>query len=256
MNPMPRNSIRAVVAVVVCLGASASAVDAQQVSSAGLMGLDRDVACAPSSPLTRPLESLKVVSGREIRKTLFGIGDALVVSGGTAQGVRAGDEYFVRRIVPDRFVDPVDGAAPISIHTAGTVRIVEARGDVAIAVITLGCDGVLEGDFLERYQAPVIPADSGGTAPDFDAPARLLLGAERRQIGASGDFMVLDRGSDHGVRPGQALTIFRTTPAGPAAPVTTIGTATVYVVQPKSSTVRIERSVDAVYVGDLVAIHR
>jgi len=35
-----------------------------------------------------------------------------------------------------------------------------------------------------------------------------------------------------------------------------VGAATVYAVQPGSSVVRIDRSMDAVYVGDLVAVHR
>ena len=66
---------------------------------------------------------------------------------------------------------------------------------------------------------------------------------------------LLDRGSDHGIKPGQLLTIFRPT-IGKDGPVATIGTAKVYVVQPERSVVRIEGSVDAVNVGDLVAIHR
>jgi hypothetical protein len=65
---------------------------------------------------------------------------------------------------------------------------------------------------------------------------------------------VLDRGSDHGLRQGQQLTIFRRTVAD--GPIATVGTATVYAVQPASTVVRIDTSVDAVYVGDLVAVHR
>ena len=68
--------------------------------------------------------------------------------------------------------------------------------------------------------------------------------------------MVLDRGSDHGIRPGQRLTIFRRTLPDGTGPVSNVGSATVYAVQPETSMVRIEKSVDAVYVGDLVAIHR
>ena len=66
--------------------------------------------------------------------------------------------------------------------------------------------------------------------------------------------MVLDRGSDHGLRPGQQLTIFRRTVAD--GPVATSARRRSTRVQPESSVVRIDRSIDAVYVGDLVAIHR
>ena len=67
--------------------------------------------------------------------------------------------------------------------------------------------------------APVTPSDQAGAdCRTIAHPGRLILGAERRQIGGAGDFMVLDRGSDHGLRQGQQLTIFRRTVAdGPVA---------------------------------------
>jgi hypothetical protein len=114
---------------------------------------------------------------------------------------------------------------------------------------------VLTGDYIERFELPTVPDTEIGTTPDFDRPGHLILGSERRQIGATGQFMVLDRGSDHGLKAGQRLTIFRPT-AGGSGPAATIGTGKVYLVRPETSTVRIETSVDAVYVGDLVAIHR
>ena len=204
--------------------------------------------------MVRPTPALVVVGGRDLRKSLFGTGDALVIRGGASQGVKAGDEFFVRRVVNDKFIERDPGVYPVSISTAGTAQIVETQNDFSIAVITNGCDGIMDGDYLERYQAPVPPATQAGTNPDYAYPGRLILGAERRQIAGPGEFMVLDRGSDHGVGQGQQLTIFRRTV--PDGPIATIGTATVYAMQPESSVVRIDSSVDAVYVGDLVAIHR
>lgn len=91
-------------------------------------------------------------------------------------------------------------------------------------------------------------------AADFSNPGRLVLADERRQTGSVGSLMVLDRGSDHGLRPGQRVTIFRPWPSG--GPVLRIGEATAMIVGPETSTVRIEQSSDAIYVGDLAAIHR
>jgi hypothetical protein len=82
-----------------------------------------------------------------------------------------------------------------------------------------------------------------------------LLGDDRRQMGATGDLMVFDRGSDHGVRNGQRLTIFRETVGG-AGPVARVGEATAMIVSPETTVIRIDRSTDAIYVGDLIAIHR
>jgi hypothetical protein len=64
---------------------------------------------------------------------------------------------------------------------------------------------------------------------------------------------VLDRGSDHGLHGGQRLTIFRTTAAGP---IVRIAEATAMIVSPETTIIRIDKTTDAVLVGDLVAIHR
>jgi hypothetical protein len=198
---------------------------------------------------------MKVLGGTQIRKQEFSPGEAVIIGGGTTQGMQAGDEYFVRRLIEDRYVEPVRGVFPVTVHTAGAVRIVEVRADVSIAVVTYACDAISEGDYVERFQPVGLPQAEIGTAPDFARPGHLILGTERRSISATGAFMVLDRGSDHGLRVGQALTIFRPTVGG-TGPVATIGTAKVYIVGPQTSTIRIETSMDAVYVGDLVAIHR
>ena len=233
----------------------AGTAGAQQPAAGLLNGLSRELACAPASPLVRPSTTLAVVGGREPYKTLFGVGDAVVVRGGTAQGLKVGDEFFVRRVVDDKLTESRPGTYPISIHAAGTVQVVEAQTDASIAVVTFSCDNVTQGDYLERFERPVTPAATVGTAPDYAHPGRLILGAERRQMASVGNFMVVDRGSDHGLRPGQQITIFRRImPEG--GPVSTVGQATVYSVQPESSVIRIEKSIDAVYVGDLVAIHR
>ena len=228
---------------------------AQQPEAAALTGLNHDAACAPSSPSVRPTAALTVAAGREIGKGLFGIGDAVVVRGGTAQGVKAGDEYYVRRVVDDRFAEHQPGVYRNSVHTAGAVQILDAQDDASIATVIYACDGVMLGDFLEKFERPAIPAAAVGASPDYAHPAQLILGSEKRQSAAAGQFMVVDRGSDHGLRPGQQLTIFRRTlPDG--GPVANVGKATVFNVLPESSVVRIESSLDAVYVGDLVAIHR
>ena len=246
-------SLNRTLAVTLALASSVVSLGAQQPSSR-LSGLARDLACAPSSPMVKPTPALVVVGGREHRKTLFGTGEALVIRGGAAQGVKAGDEYFIRRVVDDRYNEHEPGVYPVSISTAGTAQIVETQNDYAVAVITYGCDGVVDGDYLERYEPPVTAVAPTGTTPDYVQPGRLILGAERRQIGGPGEFMVLDRGADHGIRQGQQLTIFRRTVAN--GPVADVGRATVYTLQPGSAVVRIDSSVDAVYVGDLVAIHR
>jgi hypothetical protein len=253
-------SARVTTATVAFAAALAAAAHAQapapQPESALLNGLSRDLACAPASPRVKPTRSLVVAGGREARKTVFGTGDALIIRGGAVQGVKVGDEYYVRRLVDDRFTEHAPGVYPISVLTAGTVQIVDAQNDFSVAVVSYNCDGIMEGDYLERFQRPTTPSNQAGAKPDFAHPARLILGAERRQVASPGHFMVLDRGSDHGIRQGQQLTIFRRTLKEADAPVSTVGTATVYSVEAETSIIRVDTTIDAVYVGDLVAIHR
>jgi hypothetical protein len=216
-----------------------------------------DIACGARAIAMPADTSLRIAAGREHGKSLFGPGDALIVKGGTSQGVKVGQEYFARRVVADRFLPPgKDGDRTSSIHTAGWIRIVEVEGDSAIATVTKVCDAIEEGDYLEPFVKPAVPATSTAAGePDYTDPGHLLLGDDRRQMAARGDLMVLDRGSDHGLHGGQRLTIFRTT-AGGTGPIVHIAEATAMIVSPETTIIRIDKTTDAVLVGDLVAIHR
>ncbi len=216
-----------------------------------------ELACGVRATTTPPAAAVRIGEGREHGKALYGPGDPVTVRGGTSQGLRVGQDYFVRRVTNDRFTEPGSDRVPtISIHTAGWIRIVEVEAEASIATITRACGGIQEGDYLEPFELPSVPAEAADEGvPDFKNPGRLLLGDDRRQMGATGDFMVFDRGSDHGLRNGQRLTIFRQT-AGGQGPVSRVGEATAMLVSPETTVVRIDRSIDPVYVGDLVAIHR
>jgi hypothetical protein len=216
-----------------------------------------EAACAARAVGMPPDTTIRVGAGREHGKVLFGATDALVITAGTARGLKVGQEYFVRRIVPDRFVRTgTDGMPMSSIHTAGWIRIVDAQSDSAIATVTRLCDGIQQGDYLEPFEKPVLSATSATPGePDFANPGHLMMGDERRQMAAQGDLLVLDRGSDHGLRGGQRLTIFRPTGGG-AGPIARIAEATAVLVSPETTVIRIDKTTDAVFVGDLVAIHR
>jgi hypothetical protein len=214
-----------------------------------------DLVCGPTATLDLPTQTIKIVSGQERMKTLFAAGDAVIVNAGTAQGLRAGQHFFVRRVVNDRFTVRTAEKAPRSIHTAGWLTIVEAKADTSVARIAEACDGINAGDYLDPLTVtPAVAARAAGS-PDFARPAHIILADDRRQLGAGGgSLMVIDRGTDHGLRAGQRVTLFR--PADANGPVVTIGEAFVAATQPETSLIRIEKSREAIQVGDLVAIHR
>lgn len=222
---------------------------------AGGANIREEIACAPVSRFEPPAAGLRVLGGYVHGRIMFGPGEPLVINAGTNQGIRPGQQYFVRRRIDDRFTPATARFHLISIHTAGWVTILEARERVSIATVTHACDGVLEGDYLEPFVDPVAPSPALGGSPDFAHPARLVMADERRQTGYPGLVMIIDRGTDSGVRAGQTLTIYRETVGGDG-PIIDVGRATVLQAGAVTSLVRIDSSREAVYIGDLAAIHR
>lgn len=245
--------VRVVLASALAVAAAGAAIEAQQRPLAA-RAVPLDLVCGPHASLTEPSQALRVVAGTERKKALFATGDTVIINGGTAQGLQAGQHFFVRRVVADRFAERTTDTSPRSIHTAGWLTIVEARADVSVATVTEACNGILEGDYLEPLVLPEPVDTSEAGEPDYAHPGRVILGDDRRQLGAEGVLMVVDRGSDHGIRPGQRLTIYRHTVED--GPIVKIADAVVAWTRPESSIMRINRSAEAVQVGDLVAIHR
>ncbi len=215
-----------------------------------------ELACAPTAAEALPSRTLQVIRGQVARRTLFGTGDAVVV--GAAPGLKTGQVYFVRRVVSDPFGFRGRHAMPHhQIHTAGWIRIDDVLADAAVATVTHACDAVMPGDYLEPFELPAVPPAAAPGRVDLTAPGRLAFGDEWRELGGVGSYMVLDRGSAHGVHPGQHVTIFR--PAGPSGGrggVTRVGDATAMLVRLETTTVRVDKSADVIYVGDLGSLDR
>jgi hypothetical protein len=245
-----------VVVAALALSVASPALVAQSVARPPVIrDISRELACGPEAVVLPPVPSIRVIASQEPGKRLFGSGETVIVSGGSTQGVRVGQEYFIKRVVKDQFAMPLAGFIPVSISTAARIRIVDVESDLAFGTIFDACDGVLDGDYLAPYIRPVVPVVEAAGEPDYANAGVIVLGSERRQIGAAGSMMVLDRGTDHGVRPGQRATVFRATLGG-AGPVVRVGEATAVVVRQDTSVVRIENSRDAVYVGDRVALRK
>jgi hypothetical protein len=213
-----------------------------------------DLVCGPSAALTQPAQALRVMGGVERTRVMFGTGEIVVINAGSAQGIRTGQHYYVRRVIEDQFTASTGETPPRSIHTAGWITVTHTDPERSLATISEACDGVVEGDYLEPL---VLPADFAPTAgqPDFAHPGLVVLGDDRRQLGAAMSLMVIDRGSDHGVRPGQQITIFRRVP-DETGPIVELGSGIVVSTKPETSLMRIQKSREAIQVGDKVALHR
>jgi len=209
--------------------------------------------CAPVGLPAPVVPTMVVLGGYVHGRTMFGPGDAMIIGGGA--GVQKGQQYFVRRPKTDLAVQQPKSGALYGAHTAGWVTIVDVKDTIAVAEVTRACDGILEGDYLEPFVPPSLPPANLTGTPDYEHPGRVMMGDELRQTGAAGMVVLMDKGVDDGVRAGQLLTIYRETLGG-LGPIIDVGRGTVIGANAKSAMVRIDSTRDAVYLGDLVAIHR
>lgn len=233
-------------------GAQQPAHDASYLTTA----LHEQLQCAPQMLPNAPLIGIRVIGTYERNRTMFAPGDGLVIDAGATQGIKPGEQFFVRRLVNDEFIGgETSGLGPVSVHTAGWVTVVDVRDTMSVAQVTHACDGIIKGDYLEPFVDPADPPERPEGAPDYDHSGRIVMGDERRQTGSAGTLMVCDRGTEADVHTGQTVTIFRDTLGG-IGPVYQVGRATVVSVQAHSATLRIDTSREAVYIGDRIAINR
>ncbi len=198
----------------------------------------------------------RLVGHRDDRhRTLYGNGDVLIVDAGTDIGLEAGQNLVVRRTFRAGATRGGAGRAPTGEQTAGLIQIVEARDRASIAVVVYSCGELFAGDTVEPFAGLPLLTAHAPLAPHYADPAHIVLGEHGQILGAERQLMVIDRGSAQGAARGQRLTIFRRALDG-LGPVQAIADAIIVAVRAESATIRIERTSDAVSVGDLVALHR
>ena len=216
-------------------------------------GEPAEIACAPRLASPTGDRSVTVVGSQEgTAKSYFDVTDTLIISGGRADGVDVGQEYFVRRLVSPRRLIQRTGTV---LHTAGWVRIVATEREASVAQVVGVCGSLQHGDFLERFQWPAPFTVGAPGEPDYDHPGTIMFGLDGRSLLAEHDYFVLSLGEAHGLAAGQRLTVFRHTLGGLRA-VTELGEAIAVAVETDSTTARIIHLRDIVEIGDLIAPQR
>ena len=212
--------------------------------------------CAPrAATAPPPIDALRLIGVQDsVARQLFGAGDLVIIGGGRARGVELGQQFFVRRSAMGQ-----NRRGPLPVTTTGGIRVVAVDDSTAIALVDFACDGLSTGDHLEAYVAPALPPDVDRTDTqgelDFSAPGRLLFGDNERTAGATGDFMVTDVGATRGAAPGMRFAIYRNVNV-PGLPLAVVGEAIVVFADPETSVVRLTRTRDAIYGGDLLIPRR
>lgn len=214
------------------------------------------LACAPAMAFDEPAITLRVTGGQDsFVRRIFQPGDLVTINAGTVNGIEVGQEYYVRRVQPE-YGRAVSRETPGVIRTTGWIRVHAVEERMAMATITHACDTIETGDFLEPFALPEVPAVSAEKLPvQRSNYGRILLGTDRRSSFGTGDFLIVDRGSDHGVTRGAQFVIYRDKRLADNF-LFELGEAVAVDVRPETSTLRVTVARDALAAGDYVAIRK
>jgi hypothetical protein len=222
----------------------------------GLSSEQVAVACAasPGPPPAQTPGALRIRGAQDTStRTLFGTGELVIVNGGTQAGIALDQRYFLRHPITSGAYGSHRIADAETAVTTGWLRVVAVNATTAVATIDYVCDAVMVGDYLEPFVAPTPVTAAAGPAaePDFSSMGRVLYGDDRRQLGAAGDLMLIDRGGDQGTTAGARFAIYRDLQT-PGVPLVAIGEGVVVSTSNGRALMRILASRTAVESGDYV----
>lgn len=234
--------------------------DAQRLPGRQAANLPPDVlalACAPVSAFATPPMPLRVTGGQDtITRRIYVSGDLVTINAGTHHGIDVGQEFFVRRMQVSRGV-PFSRTAPATIHTAGWLRVYAVDDEMSLATVTHACDSIEVDDYLEPFALPDVPVPSAldGLKPRRENYGRVMAGTDGRRTFATGDFFIVNQGSNDGIARGARLVLYRDKRQDQNF-LFDLGEAVAVHVGPDTSTVQVLVARDGIMEGDYVALRR
>ena len=239
-----------------------SAVSAQRAPAASPTNLSPEVlalACAPGLAYEAPMAPLRVTGGQDsFVRRIHAPGDLVTINAGEENGITVGQEFFVRRITtPGQKTLSRD--KPGTVQTSGWIKVYAVDPTMSLATVTYACDTIEINDYLEPFALPQVPmASSTRAKPEKDNYGRVMTGADRRRSFGTGDFFVLNRGSEQGVKPGSQFVVYRNKHERNVQQADNflyeLGEAVAVDVKADQATLKVTMSRDAFSEGDLVAM--
>ena len=236
--------------------ASTVALRAQRVSTTPRTGLPADIlalACAPQAGQAQPDTPLRITGGQEaVTRRNYAPGDLVTLSAGAVNGIRVGQEFFVRRTLSGRRYEPTV-AQPVVKQTAGWIRVWAVDDTMSLATITHACDSIEVGDYLEPFALPdSVVANPNKPKAQRDNYARVMSAADLRSTFGRGDFFIIKRGAQEGIKPGAQFVVYRDKKESSNF-LYELGEAVAVSVADHVSTLQVTMSRDAFFEGDYVA---
>ena len=161
--------------------------------------------------------SMEVVGGeQEQEQRVYTFNSHIYINAGANKGVKAGDRFTVTR-PRGRIRSPFSKKGDLGayVEEVGSVRIVNAKSDVSVAVVENACETILLGDLLvpfvqnvttnQRQEQPLDRfRDSTGKAT-----GRIVFARNGQEMISRDQIIYIDLGGEDGVKAGDYLTVFR-----------------------------------------------
>ncbi|HEY3399950.1 MAG TPA: LysM peptidoglycan-binding domain-containing protein [Geothrix sp.] len=204
---------------------------------------------------------------REDRQNLME-GETVYMNGGSEQGVKTGDRFLILKTVARKVVHPTaKRKLGDVVQQVGVIRVVTPLAKGSVATIERCLEGVEVGDHLVRFTEPAnLPLQLRTDTTDpvkvaANSPV-VVYARDARQHTAIGEMVILDKGSNDGLKVGDVLLAVRmkTFAVGTdgdkkgATETTThyLGQALVVRVDAQTATCRLLRSNEEIILGDVL----
>lgn len=224
------------------------------------LGTEDDIHCFAYLDTQGEKLSLEISSAERIGyQARFSTGDIVFLNGGEAEGVKAGDEFFI--LLPDKTLrHPATGAKLGTIvRFLGHLRVLCAQEHSATAEILAACDAIPLGAKLKPFDPmpiPMAPRTAAATrceAPSGKARGFIVYAKDNLESLGQDHLVLVDLGEDDEVLPGTFLTIYRDNPV-PGLPRIVLGQGAALTTGPHWATVKLLSTDGPVFVGDKVEV--
>jgi len=207
-----------------------------------------------------------LTSNRNEDRRFLAEGETVYMNGGSEQGVKVGDRFLILKTVARKVQHPTTKHKMGDVvQQVGVLRVITAQTKGSVATIERCLDGVEVGDHLVRFTEPAnlpLQLRTDTTDPVKVAPnsAVVVFARDEHQHTANGDMVIVDKGTNDGLKVGDVLLAVRTKvfPVGPdgdrkgGTETTThyIGQALVVRTDSQTATCRLLRTTEEIRLGD------
>ena len=160
--------------------------------------------------------AFQITGKKDDGKSILGDGDTVYLNAGDAQGVRQGDRFVIIQTVQAKLKHPETGKAMGDVlEQVGILRVDHVTPNGAVAVIERSMDTVEVGDHITRFTEPSdikleLRKDTDEPVKLQDPLAEIVYTRDDHKLNGFSTQVVVDRGSNDGLKVGDILLLSRT----------------------------------------------